>query len=877
MTKTSSLMSSLKFSLSILLVVIFLSIDIAPVGKTNLSNDVKADVSNAPLFLEVIDLGNLSGGYSKPKDINEADQIIGESDGGAFIWEENSMTPLVDLNGKSSSASLINDSGQIVGYYDNHGFFWYDGNLEILDDILDGYLSINEINNLGQVVGTSFDNDYLESRAFLWQNGTMQNLGTLGGRFSFANSINNYGTIVGSSTITIAEDAERGHAVIWQNGQIFALQEFPHEEFYFGSSASDINNLGIIVGHADPVNQIDVFQLSMWQQGDIFNLNFPEYVFRNTKLYKINENNEILVSLYNPSRSYLWKDGLWLNIGSLGGNYTHSTDINDRGQIIGSSSVVSEEIHAFLWQNGQMIDLNDLIDPNSNWILQNASAINNNGHIVGTGIHNGQPDQGFLLKPVPVLLVHGYCSGAGMWGAEGAIDFKKSLEDAGFLVETIDLYPKPSNNNVTSYVDQIRSKILEMKDKYHTDQIDIVAHSMGGLVVRQYARQHSYERYIRKLIMLGTPNNGSELLTRYWLWLRPLLAASSSAIGITPCLGLGEAAIDMKPNSSFLRSINAVGLPQNIDQIYTVAGNKAIIPLSSILWGEDDGVVRVASVQALAGTINSEIYVNHFEYDDESDVLNTVISFLTGISQKTNLAINILEETPDYQETSIQVSTIEPGEMTDHVIPIDSTVEEVHFILGSSESLTFTLTTPGGYLINPDVANSDPSITYRNVVTGLVGYSILNPEPGNWTAHINNLNDPSSLIEYGLIALLNSNLRLSPSLDEKIYKSNDSIPITAQLLNGSEIMVGAEVTAHIENPDGSIIPILLFDDGSHGDIQSNDGVYTGIYSETALDGPYDIVITANGILNGYSFVRESAVTAWIETSSIYLPLVLERK
>jgi pimeloyl-ACP methyl ester carboxylesterase len=42
------------------------------------------------------------------------------------------------------------------------------------------------------------------------------------------------------------------------------------------------------------------------------------------------------------------------------------------------------------------------------------------------------------------------------------------------------------------------------------DRISFVVHSMGGLVVRQYLKEHGYDR-IHRLVMLGTPNKGAEL------------------------------------------------------------------------------------------------------------------------------------------------------------------------------------------------------------------------------------------------------------------------------------------------------------------------------------------------------------------------------
>jgi hypothetical protein len=74
------------------------------------------------------------------------------------------------------------------------------------------------------------------------------------------------------------------------------------------------------------------------------------------------------------------------------------------GQIVGSCffvpAVGDNGEFAFLYSGGQMQFLNNLLPPNSGWILREASSINDAGQIVGWGRINGL-SHAFLLTPVP--------------------------------------------------------------------------------------------------------------------------------------------------------------------------------------------------------------------------------------------------------------------------------------------------------------------------------------------------------------------------------------------------------------------------------------------------------------------------------------------
>ncbi|MDQ5850677.1 MAG: hypothetical protein M3380_01140, partial [Chloroflexota bacterium] len=81
------------------------------------------------------------------------------------------------------------------------------------------------------------------------------------------------------------------------------------------------------------------------------------------------------------THAFLWRNGAMIDLGTLGGATSLTRAINDNGQIAGNAQIAGgpdAPDHAFLWENGKMIDLGTLGGPASV-----ASAINNRGQIVG--------------------------------------------------------------------------------------------------------------------------------------------------------------------------------------------------------------------------------------------------------------------------------------------------------------------------------------------------------------------------------------------------------------------------------------------------------------------------------------------------------------
>ena len=208
----------------------------------------------------------------------------------------------------------------------------------------------------------------------------------------------------------------------------------------------------------------------------------------------------------------------------------------------------------------------------------------------------------------------------------------------------------------------------------------------------------------------------------------------------------------------------------------------------------------------------------------------------------------------------IKINKIYPNSTILHSIPIDPTVSEVIFGINwppTGSDLNLTLYKPDGTVVN------DTNITHeKNIEYAYEFYTIQNPVPGNWTMNITAIDVPPEGENYTIMAYLITNLTLSLSTDKYLYDASETVNIAANLTNISIPFIGANVTAEIYEPGGSVHNITLYDDGSHGDNQANDGIYSNIYANLSGEGIYDIIAYASGTILDYHFFRE-AVTSII--------------
>ena len=125
----------------------------------------------------------------------------------------------------------------------------------------------------------------------------------------------------------------------------------------------------------------------------------------------INEKQQIAGQGTNPAgqaRAFLWEGRTVTDLGvPAGDDLSRARGINEDGAVVGEWRVLidgQQRFKAFVYEGGQMKDLNGLIPADSGWALTGAQAINETGQIVGSGTINGETHAFLYENGVPIDL-----------------------------------------------------------------------------------------------------------------------------------------------------------------------------------------------------------------------------------------------------------------------------------------------------------------------------------------------------------------------------------------------------------------------------------------------------------------------------------------
>ena len=186
---------------------------------------------------------------------------------------------------------------------------------------------------------------------------------------------------------------------------------------------------------------------------------------------------------------------------------------------------------------------------------------------------------------------------------------QKALEANGFAALNLD-YPS-RKKSLEALAEEIHPEIDRFAGRFD-GALHFIAHSMGGLLTRVYLARHRPQR-LGRVVMLGTPNGGSEMADRLKKFLpyRLLFGPAGQQLGTQR-----DAALEAL--------FPPIDYPVGI-----IAGKRSIDPFASLFLPKPhDGRVSVANTK-LDGMVDHVVLATPHAFLPENDIaIEATLAFL---------------------------------------------------------------------------------------------------------------------------------------------------------------------------------------------------------------------------------------------------------
>jgi pimeloyl-ACP methyl ester carboxylesterase len=421
------------------------------------------------------------------------------------------------------------------------------------------------------------------------------------------------------------------------------------------------------------------------------------------------------------------------------------------------------------------------------------------------------------VLPRPAVLVHGFISNASAWNAYlGSKGFLASIGITGFAIGDGQVEgtmntgaisaPTRSTNTIAENAQILGKYIAGVKRITGAGQVDLIVHSMGGLIARYYVDRVMKERDVAQLIMLGSPHGGSEC------------ANLPAALGFYL-----PASLELRP-SYVINIFNDQITRRRGVPFHMVAGT----PIQEVFKSPctdvpSDIVVSLGSASAIETSI-VRLPVLHTDLTASQLVFS---EFVQPLLQEPPGGFHSQPDAPlqskmqDLQFTRIFTGHVAPptkgGAKADTsvemVVNIEQNVSVASFALyDPTRSLNVSVRGASGKIIQLDSAKNGLRVIEDSSTLVYMGYGFQNPKPGPWRVTIlTTPKTPAGGTDFAIIAKLSGGTALSAEISPLLPKEDEELKITGRLqLGGTTIGVEkARAVVRLNDARPDTIPLLL--------------------------------------------------------------------
>ena len=413
-----------------------------------------------------------------------------------------------------------------------------------------------------------------------------------------------------------------------------------------------------------------------------------------------------------------------------------------------------------------------------------------------------------IVSPRPVVMVHGFLSNPETWTPYvGANGFLSTIGVQGFAVGDgqapgklntgIITDPASRTNTIAQNAEILKQYISGVKQKTGAQMVDLVVHSMGGMISRYYIDRVMQDRDVAQLIMLGSPMGGSDC------------AVLPAALGF-----FLPASIEIRQsymNGVFNQQITHRRGVAFYDLGGTAINNAFKSPCADI---PNDTVVSFESINAIAlqssqlADIHSDLTFSEKAFQDYVKPLleKPAGSFL---SQPDPVADALQGTSPPQTDsplefTRVYTGHVDSGGSTELTINIESGLTVASFALyDASRSTTTIVRGASGNVIqlNPEtngfIKIDDPSSLFY------LGYGFQNPKPGPWKITVQATNiTPAKGTDFAISVYFVGGAKLEATSSTLVPQINEKVELNAKLIMNGQTLEIKKANAVIKDSDG---------------------------------------------------------------------------
>jgi pimeloyl-ACP methyl ester carboxylesterase len=452
----------------------------------------------------------------------------------------------------------------------------------------------------------------------------------------------------------------------------------------------------------------------------------------------------------------------------------------------------------------------------------------------GTAIGSGVT---ILVAPRPVVMVHGFSSSwvawesylgpAGFLAVNGLRGYAVGDGQAPGTMNTGNLNsPTSPTNTIAENAAILGEYIANVKKITGAQEVDLIGHSMGGLISRYYIDRVMKERDVAQLIMLGSPMAGTDC------------ANLPAALGLYL-----PATLEIRP--SYVRDI----FDQQITHRHGVSFHAlAGVPIldafkSPCTEVPSDIAVSLNSVTAIPLQV-TRLPILHMNLNTSEEVFNEFVRPLLqtpagGYPEEADPLPTALDQST-LQFTRIYSGHIDLGSSQEITIRIDPGVTVASFALyDTTRTLTTSVRGASGNVIVLSADNNGLVVVQDPTTLFYLGYGFKNPKPGTWRVTLTTTDKtPVSGADYALTAYFVGGAELKAQLNPLLPQVDGNVQFSATLELGTQALNLVNAQALIHSPDGNIKTVDLVMNGAQASASWKPDA-PGLYG-------IDIRVTGNG-------------------------------